>query len=69
MPPVLHLAPAALLRWHCWAGRIALAGVDLTYEDFSATVRDGRGRMPAYPADSVSDQALQDVYAWLRSLQ
>ena len=45
-----------------------LAGTGLSLDQVRATVRLGKGRMPAFGEDSVSDAALGHVYAWLRSM-
>lgn len=40
----------------------ALAGTSLAEEDFTATVRDGRGSMPAFSADQIADEELTALY-------
>jgi mono/diheme cytochrome c family protein len=45
-----------------------LAGTGLTVDAVLLQVRTGKGRMPAFTADEVSDVEVQQIYAWLRSL-
>jgi hypothetical protein len=45
-----------------------LAGTGLSLDQVRATVRLGKGRMPAFDEETVSDAALGHVYAWLRSM-
>jgi len=45
-----------------------LAGTELDIDQFLALLRAGRGSMPAFAVDKVSDSEAQDIYAWLRSL-
>ena len=45
-----------------------LAGTGLSVDQIRAVVRLGKGRMPAFDEDAVSDLALEHVYAWLRSM-
>jgi mono/diheme cytochrome c family protein len=45
-----------------------LSGLGLSFEQVLAQVRLGKGQMPAFDDGTVSDLALQYVYAWLRSL-
>jgi mono/diheme cytochrome c family protein len=45
-----------------------LAGTGLSIEQVRATVRLGKGRMPALDEDSITDVELGHVYAWLRSM-
>lgn len=40
----------------------ALAGTDLSQEDFESTVREGQGSMPAFSEDQVSDDELTALY-------
>lgn len=40
---------------------------DLSQEQFVATVRSGRGRMPAFSASQISDAELADTYAALKA--
>jgi mono/diheme cytochrome c family protein len=46
-----------------------LAGTTRSYDRVLAQVRRGGGPMPAFPADQVSDQDVQNIYAWLKTLQ
>jgi mono/diheme cytochrome c family protein len=45
-----------------------LAGTGLSIDQVRALVRLGKGQMPAFDEDAVSDLELQHVYAWLRSM-
>jgi mono/diheme cytochrome c family protein len=46
-----------------------LAGTALPFDQFKASVRNGKGAgMPKFSADQISDQALTDIYAWLKSM-
>ena len=45
-----------------------LAGTGLSFDQVRALVRLGKGQMPAFVEDAVSDLELQHVYAWLRSM-
>jgi mono/diheme cytochrome c family protein len=45
----------------------ALAGLDVSYDEFERIVREGGEGMPAYSADRISDEALQRLYEWLRA--
>ena len=45
-----------------------LAGTGLTYDAVLLQVRTGKGRMPDFTAEEVSDVEVQQIYAWLRSL-
>jgi hypothetical protein len=45
-----------------------LAGTGLGFDQVLQTVRSGKGIMPAFGRDQVSDLELQHIYAWLRSL-
>ena len=45
-----------------------LAGTGLSVDQVLATVRLGKGQMPAFPEDQVGELALRHVHAWLRSL-
>ena len=40
----------------------ALAGTSLSEEDFTTTVRDGKGSMPAFSTDQVADEELTALY-------
>lgn len=40
----------------------ALAGTSLAEEDFTTTVREGRGSMPAFTADQIADEELTALY-------
>lgn len=40
----------------------ALAGTSLAEEDFTTTVREGRGSMPAFSADQIADEELTALY-------
>lgn len=40
----------------------ALAGTSLSEEDFTTTVREGSGSMPAFSADQVADEELTALY-------
>ena len=40
----------------------ALAGTSLAEEDFTTTVRDGKGSMPAFSADQIADEELTALY-------
>jgi len=46
-----------------------IAGLSLSYAEFSAVVRAGAPPMPAFTPAQVSDAELQQIYAYLRSLQ
>lgn len=45
-----------------------LAGTGLSFDQLLATVRLGKGQMPAFSAQMIADQALRHIHAWLRSL-
>jgi len=45
-----------------------LAGTGLSVDAVLLRVRTGKGVMPAFSADEVSDLEMQHVYAWLRSM-
>jgi hypothetical protein len=45
-----------------------LAGTGLSIDQVRARVRLGKGQMPAFDEDTVTDLELQHVYAWLRSM-
>ncbi|MBC7236251.1 MAG: c-type cytochrome [Chloroflexi bacterium] len=45
-----------------------LAGTGLSLEQMVATVRQGRGRMPAFDESRIGDEELRHIYAWLQSL-
>ncbi len=45
-----------------------LAGAGLSFDQVRLRVRTGKGAMPSFPEAQVSDQELQHIYAWLRSL-
>ncbi|CAM2759051.1 c-type cytochrome [Salinicoccus roseus] len=40
----------------------ALAGTSLAEEDFTTTVREGRGSMPAFSQDQIADEDLSTLY-------
>ncbi|CAM4175266.1 c-type cytochrome [Jeotgalicoccus halotolerans] len=40
----------------------ALAGTSLAEEDFTTTVREGRGSMPAFSTDQIADEELTALY-------
>jgi mono/diheme cytochrome c family protein len=40
----------------------ALAGTSLSEEDFTTTVREGQGSMPAFSADQIADEELTAMY-------
>ena len=40
----------------------ALAGTSLAEEDFTTTVREGQGSMPAFSADQIADEELTALY-------
>ncbi|WP_434120863.1 c-type cytochrome [Salinicoccus roseus] len=40
----------------------ALAGTSLAEEDFTATVREGPGSMPAFSQDQIADEDLSTLY-------
>lgn len=40
----------------------ALAGTSLSEEDFTTTVREGRGSMPAFSQDQIADEDLSTLY-------
>ncbi|MEK4555067.1 c-type cytochrome [Jeotgalicoccus sp. FSL K6-3177] len=40
----------------------ALAGTSLAEEDFTITVREGQGSMPAFSADQIADEELTALY-------
>jgi mono/diheme cytochrome c family protein len=46
----------------------ALAGTGLTFDAVLLRVRAGKGPMPAFTTDQVSDLEVQQIYTWLRSL-
>ena len=41
----------------------------LTLEEEIRQYRNPRDQMPAFPADSVSDEDVADIYAWLLTLE
>ena len=46
-----------------------LAGTSLSFDQVKNTVRNGKGAaMPKFSTDQISDQALIDIYAWLKSM-
>ena len=45
-----------------------LAGTTLPFDRVLRQVRRGGGPMPAFAPESISDQELQNIYAWLQSL-
>ena len=45
-----------------------LAGTGLSFDQLLATVRLGKGQMPAFSVQVIADQALRHIHAWLRSL-
>jgi mono/diheme cytochrome c family protein len=46
-----------------------LAGTSRSFDQVKNTVRNGKGgEMPKFSADQISDQALTDIYAWLKSM-
>ena len=45
-----------------------IAGTGLSYQAVLLQVRNGKGSMPAFAAEQVSDEQVQHVYAWLQSL-
>jgi mono/diheme cytochrome c family protein len=45
-----------------------LAGTGLSFDQLLATVRLGKGPMPAFSAQVIADQVLRHIHAWLRSL-
>ena len=45
-----------------------LAGTGLSFEQVLLRVRAGKGSMPAFTEEQISDLELQHIYAWLRSL-
>jgi mono/diheme cytochrome c family protein len=45
-----------------------LAGTSLSFNQVLLRVRSGKGMMPAFSEADISDQELQHIYAWLRSL-
>jgi hypothetical protein len=45
-----------------------LAGTGLSFEQVLLRVRTGKGAMPAFDEEQVSDLTMQHIYAWLRSL-
>ena len=45
-----------------------LAGTDLDIDQVLLRVREGKGAMPAFDEDQVSDLEVQHIYAWLFSL-
>jgi mono/diheme cytochrome c family protein len=53
------------------AGRIGpkLAGTSLSVEAVAQIVRPGKGSMPAYTTDKLSDADLAAVYTWLQTLK
>jgi mono/diheme cytochrome c family protein len=42
-----------------------LAGTDSSYDQVLQTVRAGRGNMPAFSEEQITDQELAAIYAWL----
>jgi mono/diheme cytochrome c family protein len=44
-----------------------LAATTLPYDEFLHVVRTAVLPKPAYPADQVPDQAIYDIYAWVRT--
>jgi cytochrome b subunit of formate dehydrogenase len=48
---------------------IPLAGTDISFEAFVASVRRGPADMPAYPHEQISDETLAHIWAWLTSLE
>lgn len=46
-----------------------LAGFSEGWDTFESYVRNGKGEMPKFGTDIVSDQQLADVYAWVTSLK
>ena len=53
------------------AGRIGprLAGTTLSANAIAQVVRSGKGSMPAYTTDKLSDADLAALYAWLQTLK
>jgi mono/diheme cytochrome c family protein len=53
------------------AGRIGpkLAGTTLSADAIANIVRSGKGSMPAYTADKLSDADLAAIYTWLQTLK
>jgi hypothetical protein len=45
-----------------------LAGTGLSFDQVLLRVRTGKGAMPAFTPDQISDLELRQIYAWLRSL-
>ena len=45
-----------------------IAGTGLSFDQVLARVRLGKGQMPAFDEESISDLALRHIYAWLRSM-
>ena len=45
-----------------------LAGTGLSFDQVLLQVRTGKGAMPAFSTERVSDLEVQHIYAWLRSL-
>jgi mono/diheme cytochrome c family protein len=45
-----------------------LAGTSLSFDEVLLRVRTGKGPMPAFTEAQVSDQQLENIYAWLESL-
>jgi mono/diheme cytochrome c family protein len=45
-----------------------LAGTSLSFKRVLLRVRSGKATMPAFTEADISDQELQHIYAWLRSL-
>lgn len=45
-----------------------IAGTGLSFEAVLLRVRNGKGAMPAFSADQISDDQVGHIYAWLRSL-
>jgi mono/diheme cytochrome c family protein len=45
----------------------ALGGTKQPFAAFQTVVRQGAHGMPAYPATRISDQTLQEMYAWLQA--
>jgi cytochrome c550 len=46
-----------------------LAGLTLSFDQFTRMVRTGADPMPAFPPGAVSDAELQLIYNYLRSLR
>lgn len=45
----------------------SLAGTSKPFSAFQGVVRQGGRGMPAFPANQISDQAVQEIYAWLQA--